>query len=147
MKIKTEPDWAPNHVRNFLKLTATGWYNGTAFHRMVKDFVVQGGIGNTRPGGAAHPADRWVRTLKGEFSGDVKHERGIVSMARGDDPDSASTSFFLMLGPAPHLDGKYSAFGRIVEGMEVLAAFEKEDVDGESPRRRLEIVEAAIDRP
>jgi cyclophilin family peptidyl-prolyl cis-trans isomerase len=147
MKIKMEPDWAPNHVRNFLKLTATGWYNGTAFHRMVKDFVVQGGMGNTRPGGAAHPADRWVRTLKGEFSGDVKHERGIVSMARALDPDSASTSFFLMLGPAPHLDGKYSAFGRIVEGMEVLAAFEKEDVDGESPRRRLEIVEAVIDRP
>jgi peptidyl-prolyl cis-trans isomerase B (cyclophilin B) len=68
-------------------------------------------------------------------------------MARAADPDSASTSFFLMLGPAPHLDGKYSAFGRIVEGMEVLAAFEKEDVDGESPRRRLEIVEASIDRP
>jgi cyclophilin family peptidyl-prolyl cis-trans isomerase len=68
-------------------------------------------------------------------------------MARADDPDSASTSFFLMLGAAPHLDGKYSAFGRIVEGMEVLGAFEKEDLDGESPRRRLEIVEASIDRP
>ena len=120
MKIKMEPDWAPNHVRNFLKLTATGWYNGTAFHRMVKDFVVQGGIGNTRPGGAAHPADRWVRTLKGEFSGDVKQERGIVSMARGDDPDSASTSFFLMLGPAPHLDGKYTVFGQLIEGADVL---------------------------
>jgi peptidyl-prolyl cis-trans isomerase B (cyclophilin B) len=112
---------------------------------VVKDFVVQGGMGNTRPNGAAHPADRWVRTLKGEFSDDVKHERGIVSMARADDPDSASTSFFLMLGPAPHLDGKYSAFGRIVEGMEVLDAFEKEEVDGESPKRRLEIIEAVID--
>jgi peptidyl-prolyl cis-trans isomerase B (cyclophilin B) len=147
IKIKMEPDWAPNHVRNFLKLTATGWYNGTAFHRLVKDFVVQGGMGNTRPDGAAHPADRWVRTLKGEFRDDVKHERGIVSMARAADPDSASTSFFLMLGPAPHLDGKYTAFARIAEGMDVLAAFEKEDVDGESPRRRLEIVEAVIDRP
>jgi peptidyl-prolyl cis-trans isomerase B (cyclophilin B) len=145
MKIKMEPDWAPNHVRNFLKLTATGWYNGTAFHRMVKDFVVQGGMGNTRPNGATHPADRWVRTLKGEFREDVKHVRGIVSMARADDPDSASTSFFLMLGPAPHLDGKYSAFGRIVQGMEVLDAFEKEEVDGESPKRRLEIIEASID--
>jgi cyclophilin family peptidyl-prolyl cis-trans isomerase len=145
MKIKMEPGWAPNHVRNFLKLTAAGWFNGTAFHRVVKDFVVQGGMGNTRPNGAAHPADRWVRTLKGEFSDDVKHERGIVSMARADDPDSASTSFFLMLGPAPHLDGKYSAFGRIVEGMEVLDAFEKEEVDGESPKRRLEIIEAVID--
>ena len=140
-----EPDWAPNHVRNFLKLTASGWFNGTAFHRMVKDFVVQGGMGNTRPNAAVHPADRWVRPLKGEFRDDVKHVRGIVSMARTDDPDSATTSFFLMLGPAPHLDGKYSAFGRIVEGMEVLDAFEKEDVDGESPKRRLEIIEAVVD--
>ncbi|MCX6630793.1 MAG: peptidylprolyl isomerase, partial [Candidatus Solibacter sp.] len=145
VRVKMEPDWAPNHVRNFLKLTATGWFNGTGFHRMVKDFVVQGGMGNTRPGGATHPADRWVRTLKGEFSGEVKHVRGILSMARADDPDSASTSFFLMLGPAPHLDGKYSAFGRIVEGMEVLDAFEKEAVEGESPKRRLEIIEAVID--
>jgi peptidyl-prolyl cis-trans isomerase B (cyclophilin B) len=132
-------------VRNFLKLTESGWYNGTAFHRVVKDFVVQGGMGNTRPNFAAHPADRWVRTLKGEFRDDIKHVRGIVSMARSDDPDSASTSFFLMLGPAPHLDGKYSAFGRIVEGMEVLDAFEKEEVDGESPKRRLEIIEAVVD--
>ena len=90
-------------------------------------------------------ADRWVHTIKGEFRSDLKHVRGIVSMARTDDPDSASTSFFLMLGPAPHLDGKYSAFGRIVSGMEVLDAFEKEEVDGETPKRRLEIIEAVID--
>jgi peptidyl-prolyl cis-trans isomerase B (cyclophilin B) len=145
IKIKMEPDWAPNHVRNFLKLTSAGWYNGTAFHRVVKDFVVQGGMGNTRPNGAAHPADRWVGPVKGEFRPDVKHERGIVSMARAEDPDSATTSFFLMLGAAPHLDGKYSAFGRIVAGMEVLDAFEKEDVEGETPKRRLEIIEAVID--
>ena len=145
IKIKMEPDWAPNHVRNFLKLTATGWYNGTAFHRIVKDFVVQGGMADSRANGAPHPADRWVRPLKGEFRQDVKHTRGIVSMARTDDPDSATTSFFLMLGDAPHLDGKYSAFGRIVEGMEVLEAFEKEPVEGETPKRRLEIVEATIE--
>jgi cyclophilin family peptidyl-prolyl cis-trans isomerase len=145
IKIKMEPDWAPNHVRNFLMLTETGWYNGTAFHRIVKGFVVQGGTGETRASGPAHPADRWVHPLKGEFRSDVKHTRGIVSMARTDDPDSATTSFFLMLGNAPHLDGKYSAFGRIVEGLDVLDAFEKEDLDGETPRRRLEIVEASID--
>jgi peptidyl-prolyl cis-trans isomerase B (cyclophilin B) len=87
-----------------------------------------------------------VHTLKGEFRDDIKHERGIVSMARGDDPDSASTSFFLMLGPAPHLDGKYSAFGRVVSGLEILDAFEKEEVDGETPKRRLELIEAAIDK-
>ena len=145
IKIQMEPDWAPAHVRNFLMLASTGWYNGTAFHRIVKDFVVQGGMGNTRPNGAAHWADRWVRELRGEFRDDVKHTRGVVSMARGDDPNSASTSFFLMLGDAPHLDGKYTAFGRIVEGMEVLEAFEKEEVDGETPKRRLEIIEAKVE--
>jgi cyclophilin family peptidyl-prolyl cis-trans isomerase len=145
VRIKMEPDWAPNTVRNFLKLTSTGWYNGTGFHRLVKGFVVQGGIGNTRSGSPYHAADRWVRPIKGEFRDDVKHTRGIVSMARGEDPDSGTTSFFLMLGPAPHLDAKYAAFGRIVEGMEVLDAFEKEEVDGETPKRRLEIVEATVD--
>jgi len=145
IKIKMEPDWAPNHVRNFLMLVSTGWYDGTAFHRVVKDFVVQGGMANTRPSGAGHPADRWVHPLKGEFRKDVQHVRGIVSMARSDDPDSATTSFFLMLGAAPHLDGQYSAFGRVVDGMDVLAAFEKEDVDGETPKRRLEIIEARVE--
>jgi cyclophilin family peptidyl-prolyl cis-trans isomerase len=145
LKLKMEPDWAPNHVRNFLMLVETGWYNGTAFHRIVKDFVVQGGMENSRPNGAGHPADRWVHPLKGEFRDDVKHVRGIVSMARTEDPNSATTSFFLMLGAAPHLDGKYSAFARIVDGMDVLAAFEKEEVDGETPKRRLEIVEAKIE--
>jgi cyclophilin family peptidyl-prolyl cis-trans isomerase len=145
MKIRMEPDWAPNHVRNFLMLVTSGWYDGTAFHRVVKDFVVQGGMGDTRPGGAAHPADRWVRPLKGEFSKDVRHVRGIVSMARGDDPDSGTTSFFLMLGEAKHLDGQYAAFGRIVEGIDVLSAFEKEEVNGETPKRRLELVEVKLE--
>jgi len=88
-----------------------------------------------------------VHALKGEFRDDVKHTRGIVPMARTDDPDSARTSFFLMLGDAPHLDGKYSAFGRIIEGMDVLDAFEKEELDGETPKRRIEVIEAAIDPP
>jgi len=66
-------------------------------------------------------------------------------MARNDEPDSATTSFFLMLAPAPHLDGQYTAFARIIEGLDVLAAFEKEEVNGEAPKRRLEIIEAVID--
>jgi cyclophilin family peptidyl-prolyl cis-trans isomerase len=146
IQIKMEPDWAPNTVRNFLKLVSTGWYNGTAFHRVVKGFVVQGGMADTRLGDGTHPADRWVHSIKGEFRNDVKHERGIVSMARTDDPDSATTSFFLMLGAAPHLDGQYAAFGRVVTGLEVLDAFEKEEVDGETPKRRLELIEATIDK-
>jgi cyclophilin family peptidyl-prolyl cis-trans isomerase len=145
IRIELRPDWAPNHVRRFLMLTSTGWYDGTAFHRVVKDFVVQGGMPGDRASGPIHPADRWITPLKGEFRDDVKHVRGIVSMARTEDPDSATTSFFLMLGPAPHLDGKYSAFGRIIEGMDVLDAFEKEELDGETPKRRLEIVKATID--
>jgi cyclophilin family peptidyl-prolyl cis-trans isomerase len=145
IKIQMQPDWAPNHVRRFLMLTETGWYNGIAFHRIMKGFVVQGGMSDKRASGPTHPADRWVHPLKGEFRNDVKHARGIVSMARTDDPDSATTSFFLVLGDAPHLDGQYTAFGRIVEGMEVLDAFEKEEVDGETPKRHLEILEATID--
>lgn len=145
IRIRMEPDWAPNTVRNFLMLTQTGWYNGTVFHRIVKGFVVQGGTAEKRSTGPTHPADRWVHPIKGEFRADVKHVRGIVSMARGDEPDSATTSFFLMLGPAPHLDGQYAAFGRIVEGVEVLDAFEKEELDGEPPKRRLEILDASID--
>ncbi len=145
LKIKLEPDWAPNHVRNFLKLVSTGWYDGTAFHRLIRGFMVQGGMPDSRAGGAPHAADRWVRPLKGEFRDDIKHDRGIVSMARTDDPNSATTSFFLMLGPAPHLDGKYSAFGRVVSGLEVLDEFEKEPVNGETPVRRLEIIQATID--
>ena len=71
---------------------------------------MQGGTADSDPRGATHPADRWVHPIKGEFRADVKHVRGIVSMAHGDDPDSATTSFFLMLGPADHLDGQFRGF-------------------------------------
>lgn len=145
IRIQMEPEWAPNHVRGFLKLTDTGWYNGTAFHRISKGFVVQGGMGHSRASGPTHPADRWFHTIKGEFRADLKHVRGSVSMARGDDPDSGSSSFFLVLAPAAHLDGKYSLFGQVIEGLEVLDAFEKEEVDDETPRRRLEIIEAVVE--
>jgi peptidyl-prolyl cis-trans isomerase B (cyclophilin B) len=145
IKIKMEPDWAPNHVRAFLMLAQTGWYNGTVFHRIAKDFVVQGGMPTGRSTGPNHYADRFVHPLQAEFRKDVKHEKGVISMAHGEDPNSATTSFFLMLAPSTSLDGQFSAFGRIVEGLDALDAFAKEEVDGESPKRRLEIVEAAID--
>jgi peptidyl-prolyl cis-trans isomerase B (cyclophilin B) len=145
IKIQMEPDWAPGAVQRFLMLTATGWYDHTAFHRISKGFVIQGGTGETRASGPTHPADRWVHPLKAELRGDLKHVRGIVSMAHGDDPNSATTSFFIGLGPAPHLDGNFAAFGRVVQGMDVLEAFEKEDVNGETPKRRLEILSANIE--
>ncbi|OFV99771.1 MAG: hypothetical protein A3F68_03065 [Acidobacteria bacterium RIFCSPLOWO2_12_FULL_54_10] len=145
IKVQMEPEWAPENVRNFLKLVATGWYNGTEFHRIAKGFVVQGGTGYTRSSGPKHAADRWVRSVKAELRADVKHVRGVVSMAHGDDPDSATTSFFMMLGESKELDNQYSAFARVVEGIEVLDAFEQEEVEGEKPKRWLEIVEASID--
>lgn len=145
LRIEMNPDWAPEHVRQFLNLAAEGWYDGVGFHRIVPGFVVQGGMGYYRQPNPAHRADRWVRTLKGEFREDLHHERGIVSMARDDDPDSGSTSFFLMLGEAAYLDGKYSVFGRIVDGLETLDTFEQEAVDGETPVRRLEILRASVD--
>lgn len=145
LRVQLEPDWAPEHVRQFLNLAAEGWYDGVGFHRIVPGFVVQGGMGYYREPAKTHRADRWVRTLPGEFRDEVKHLRGIVSMARDDDPNSATTSFFLMLGEASYLDGKYSAFGRIVEGLETLEAFEREEVEGETPKRRLEIVRATVE--
>ncbi|MBS1872793.1 MAG: peptidylprolyl isomerase [Acidobacteria bacterium] len=144
IKIQMQPEWAPNHVRNFLNLVSAGWYDGTPFHRLVHGFVAQGGIGQLRNTGPDHPADRWVHQLAPEFNA-MRHFRGSVSMARTDDPNSASTSFFLVLGPAPHLDGNYSQFGKVIEGLEVLDAFNKEKTSGETPKRKLELIEAKID--
>jgi cyclophilin family peptidyl-prolyl cis-trans isomerase len=145
IRAEVHPEWGLETVRNFLKLVESGWYNGQGFHRIAKGFVVQGGSEGYRNGEQAHAADRWVRSIPGEFSSDVKHVRGILSMARGEDPNSASTSFFFVLATSPHLDKQYAAFGRIVEGLEVLEAFEKEEVDGETPKRRLEILKATIE--
>ena len=141
--LEMEPDLAPEHVRNFLKLVESGWYDHTAFHRVIPGFVIQGGLGSTRQGGLHHPADRWVRPLKGEFSR-ANHVRGTVSMARTDDPNSATTSFFLVVGNAPHLDGKYTIFGKVIEGFEVLDNIQRAPRNGETPRERIEIIEAAI---
>ena len=145
VRVETHPEWALENARNFLKLSETNWYAGQGFHRIAKGFVVQGGSEGYRQGSQLHIADRWVHSVKGEFSKDVKHVRGILSMARTEDPDSATTSFFFVLAPSPHLDGQYSAFAQIIEGLEVLEAFEKEEVDGETPRRRLEIVKVTVE--
>ena len=141
--VELDPTVAPEHVRNFLKLVETGWYDRTAFHRVVPGFVVQGGVGSSRAEGAPHTADKWVRQLKAEFS-KGNHLRGVLSMARGEDPDSASTSFFIVLGVAPHLDNRYTIFGKVIGGFEVLDEMEKVARDGEQPRDRIELIEAAI---
>ncbi len=142
--VALEPDLAPEHVRNFLKLVQTGWYDHTSFHRIVPGFVIQGGMGSGRPGGQVHYADKWVRNIKGEFSQTRKHVRGVLSMARANDPDSALTSFFIVLAPATNLDGKYSIFGKVVDGFETLDKMEKAPRNGEAPIERVELIEAVI---
>ncbi len=142
--VALDPVLAPEHVRNFLKLVETGWYDHTAFHRIVPNFVIQGGMGFTREPYKYHPADRWVRNLPGEFSKDRKHIRGTLSMARADDPNSAQTSFFIVLREAPNLDGKYTIFGRVVDGMDILDRIEQVQRQGEAPLARIELIEAFI---
>jgi peptidyl-prolyl cis-trans isomerase B (cyclophilin B) len=138
-------DKAPEHVRNFLRLSSAGVYDGTSFHRVVKGFVVQTGFLPTR-GPLNEKQQKVVRTLAPEFN-DTKHTRGILSMARGDDPASASTSFFIVTGDAPTLDNKYTVFGRVVEGMEVLAAIEGTPVNGEEPVNKIELRTVRIIKP
>lgn len=142
--VALEPELAPEHVRSFLKLVQTGWYDHTIFHRIVPGFVVQGGMGQGRTGSEMHYADKWIRPLKGEFSQTRKHIRGVLSMARTNDPDSALTSFFIVLAPAANLDGKYSIFGKVVDGFDVLDQIERAPRNGETPVQRIELIEASI---
>jgi len=137
------PDVAPGHVRNFLRLAQLGVYDGTAFHRVVPKFAVQAGDLSSRPAPLTQVQRKAVGNVKGEFNA-LKHEPGIVSMARGDDPDSASTSFFICTGASPALDGKYTAFGRVLEGMDVVTAIEQAPLDGEAPRTRVGITAVTL---
>jgi cyclophilin family peptidyl-prolyl cis-trans isomerase len=142
--LEMNPELAPEHVRNFLKLVESGWYDHTAFHRIIPGFVIQGGVGSTRADDGQHPADKWVHKLKGEFSRTALHIRGALSMARTSDPDSADTSFFIVLGPATHLDGKYTIFGKVVDGFDTIELIEKASRQGETPVQRIELIEATI---
>jgi peptidyl-prolyl cis-trans isomerase B (cyclophilin B) len=142
MTLEFFPDKAPEHVRNFLRLAQAGVFDGTAFHRVVPGFVVQTGAMNTR-GPLSEKQQKLIRTLPPEFS-DTPHVKGILSMARGDDPASASTSFFLVTGTASSLDGKYTVFGRVVDGLSVLDAIEQSPVNGEAPVSRIDLVRVRI---
>jgi peptidyl-prolyl cis-trans isomerase B (cyclophilin B) len=123
--IKFYPDKAPNHVKNFQALCKSGFYNGTKFHRVIPGFMIQGGDPNTIKGepdtwgqGGNVGKDGKEANVKAEFN-DIKHTRGIVSMARANDPNSASSQFFICVADAGFLDGKYSVFGEVIEGMDV----------------------------
>jgi len=120
------PEKAPRHVKNFLNLCKSGFYNGTKFHRTVPGFMVQGGDPNTRKGdpatwgtGGNVGPDGAEITVPAEFN-DTPHLRGVLSMARAADPNSASSQFFICVADARFLDGKYTAFGRVLEGMDVV---------------------------
>ena len=127
--IELDPAVAPNTVANFVSLVEKGFYDGVIFHRVIPDFMIQGGDpeGNGT-GGADY-------TIKGEFSengfeNNLKHDRGVISMARSNDPNSASSQFFIMVKESTHLDGKYAAFGKVIEGMEVVDDIVSVERDG-----------------
>jgi peptidyl-prolyl cis-trans isomerase B (cyclophilin B) len=121
MVVEFWPDVAPNTVANFIKLAKSGFYDGTAFHRIIKGFMIQGGDPLTKD---ATMEGRWGtghadQTIKAEFS-EKHHDLGVISMARSANPDSASCQFFICLGPTPQLDGKYTVFGKLIKGEDVL---------------------------
>ena len=136
------PDKAPNHVRNFLRLAQAGVYDNMSFHRVVKGFVIQSGHLPTR-GPLNETQQKYVRQMKAEFS-DVVHDKGTLSMARLADPDSASTSFFIVTARAQALDGKYSAFGKVESGLDVVEKIEAVAVNGEEPQQRVELRKVTI---
>ena len=118
IKAELYPEVAPNTVNNFIDLVNRGFYDGLIFHRVIPGFMIQGGgpegTGMSGPG----------YSIKGEFTSngvknDLKHSRGVLSMARAMHPDSAGSQFFIMVADAPHLDGQYASFGKVIEGMEV----------------------------
>jgi cyclophilin family peptidyl-prolyl cis-trans isomerase len=139
------PDKAPGHVRQFLRLAQAGVFDTTAFHRVVPGFVIQTGALSSRATPLAAKQQALVHNLEPEFN-DTKHVKGIVSMARGDDPASATTSFFICTGDAPALDGKYTAFGRVVDGMQTVDAIEAAPRNGEAPVTRIDLKSVRIER-
>jgi peptidyl-prolyl cis-trans isomerase B (cyclophilin B) len=119
IKLELYPDQAENTVRNFIDLIEDDYYDGLKFHRVIKGFMIQGGCPDgTGMGGPGY-------SIKGEFSAngydnDLSHKRGVISMARSAQPDSAGSQFFIVHKDSPHLDGKYAAFGEVLEGMDVV---------------------------
>ncbi|MDO4344511.1 MAG: peptidylprolyl isomerase [Eubacteriales bacterium] len=128
IKAELYPEIAPNSVNNFISLIKKGFYDGLIFHRVINGFMIQGGCPQgTGTGGPGY-------TIKGEFSNNrfpnsLKHTEGVLSMARAMNPNSAGSQFFIMHKAAPHLDGSYAAFGKVIEGMDVVNRIAEEDTD------------------
>jgi peptidyl-prolyl cis-trans isomerase B (cyclophilin B) len=139
------PDRAPMHVRNFLRLASAGVYDGTAFHRVARGFVIQGGHLPTRREPLHEPQQALVQNLQPEFN-DTPHDKGILSMARLEDPASANTSFFIVTARTPALDGKYTVFGRVIDGLDVVEKIEAVAVNGETPLTRVEVMRVRVSK-
>ena len=138
-------DKAPETVRQFLRLAEAGVYSGTSFHRVAPGFVIQTGALNTRSAPLTEKQQQLVHNMAPEFN-DTKHVKGIVSMARGDNPGSASTSFFICTGTSQALDGVYTAFARVVDGMSVVEAIESTPRTGEAPNTRIDLKAIRIEK-
>ena len=137
---KLFPDKAPQTVNSFVFLAREHFYDGTPFHRVIKGFMIQGGDPTgTGTGGPGYH-------LKAEFN-DTRHERGVLSMARAQDPDSAGSQFFIMHGNAPHLDGKYTAFGKVIKGLDVIdkIANAPRDESNDRPKEPVHIKKITIE--
>lgn len=119
MKIELYPDVAPNTVNNFISLVQKGYYDGLIFHRVIPGFMIQGGCPQGRGTGGPGYGIKGEFNMNG-FKNDLKHTKGVLSMARAGHPDSAGSQFFIMHKDSPHLDGQYAAFGKVTEGIEVV---------------------------
>jgi peptidyl-prolyl cis-trans isomerase B (cyclophilin B) len=143
IEIAMMPEVAPESVRNFLNLAATGALDTTTFSRTVKDFVIQGGNLTTSEKWGVELSRRMAKRIPDE-PGIIKHVRGIVSMARTDEPNSSTTHFFILVGDGPHLDGKFSAFGTVTKGIEIADTINHAPADGEKPEKPVKINKAVV---
>jgi peptidyl-prolyl cis-trans isomerase B (cyclophilin B) len=143
IEVEMMPEVAPESVRSFLNLAATGALDTTTFSRVVKGFIIQGGNLSTGEKWGVELSKRAARKLPDE-PGLVKHERGIVSMARTDEPNSASTHFFILVGEGQHLNSKFAAFGRVRKGIDVADAINGAETDGEKPLKAVRINRAVV---
>lgn len=137
------PEVAPESVRNFLNLSATGALDTTTFSRVVKGFVIQGGNLQTSEKWSAELSKRMAHRVPDE-PGLVKHVRGIVSMARTDEPNSATTHFFILVGPGQHLDSKFAAFATVTKGMEIVDTINQAPAENEKPEKPVKIKRAIV---
>ncbi len=143
--VELYPEVAPNTVNNFISLVKKGFYNGLCFHRVIEGFMIQGG--DPKGNGTGGPG----YTIRGEFSkngfkNDLKHKRGVISMARSMMPNSAGSQFFIMHADAPHLDGQYAAFGQVIDGMDVIDKIAEVNVDyNDKPLRDQVIKTVTVD--